>query len=125
MEARREKRRLREALQAILAEPVSNKDVTKMLRDMGIEDKVSWSTAICIALVRKAMSGDVKAYEVIRDTIGEKPVDHFTVYDADPQIIDEVERMVRGEGFDESDQTDTATASRLSGDENSGDGGGL
>ena len=28
-----------------------------------------------VALVQKAMNGDIKAYEVIRDTIGEKPVD--------------------------------------------------
>jgi hypothetical protein len=30
---------------------------------------------ICLALIDKAQSGDIKAFEVIRDTIGEKPVD--------------------------------------------------
>lgn len=28
-----------------------------------------------LALIGKAMNGDTKAYEVIRDTVGEKPVD--------------------------------------------------
>lgn len=28
-----------------------------------------------LALIEKAMNGDTKAYEVIRDTVGEKPVD--------------------------------------------------
>ncbi len=31
--------------------------------------------ALTMALFEKALSGDVRAYEVIRDTIGEKPVD--------------------------------------------------
>lgn len=30
---------------------------------------------ICLALIDKAQSGDIKAFEVIRDTIGEKPSD--------------------------------------------------
>lgn len=30
---------------------------------------------ICVALVDKAQNGDIKAFEVIRDTIGEKPVE--------------------------------------------------
>lgn len=33
------------------------------------------NTVITAALINKAKSGDTKAYEVIRDTIGEKPVD--------------------------------------------------
>lgn len=28
---------------------------------------------ICLALINKALSGDVRAFEMIRDTIGEKP----------------------------------------------------
>lgn len=30
---------------------------------------------ISLALIQKALKGDIKAFEVIRDTIGEKPVD--------------------------------------------------
>ena len=30
---------------------------------------------ISLALLQKALDGDIKAYEVIRDTIGEKPVE--------------------------------------------------
>lgn len=32
-----------------------------------------WQERISLAILKKAASGDVKAYEVIRDTIGEKP----------------------------------------------------
>ena len=30
---------------------------------------------ISLALIQKAMGGDTKAFEVLRDTVGEKPVD--------------------------------------------------
>lgn len=63
-EARRKKKSLRERLEALLA---TRKD------DMEAAD------AITIALLEKALTGDVRAYEVIRDTIGEKPADKTKV----------------------------------------------
>lgn len=59
-EARREKRRLREILEMLLERP---------------EGDCSTAEAISVALINKALSGDVKAYETVRDTIGEKPVE--------------------------------------------------
>ena len=44
---------------------------------------------ICLALIEKAQSGDTKAFEVIRDTIGEKPVDKLAHTDSegnDPDV---------------------------------------
>lgn len=44
---------------------------------------------ICLALIEKAQSGDTKAFEVIRDTIGEKPVDKLARTDSegnDPDV---------------------------------------
>jgi hypothetical protein len=54
-EARREKKQLREEL--ILLLQASN-----------TQEKIS------VALINEALKGNVKAFEVIRDTIGEKPV---------------------------------------------------
>lgn len=59
-EVRREKKVLRERLELLLAREV---------------DGLVTADAITIALIEKALTGDVRAYEVIRDTIGEKPVD--------------------------------------------------
>lgn len=55
-----EKRRERKALKEELLLLLSTGDTQKKLS---------------VALIEKAMSGDVKAFEVIRDTIGEKPTD--------------------------------------------------
>ena len=32
---------------------------------------------MCLAIVRQAQRGNIKAFEVVRDTIGEKPVESF------------------------------------------------
>ena len=38
---------------------------------------------LCTSLFEKALSGDVRAFEVIRDTIGEKPVDKVAQTDGE------------------------------------------
>ena len=77
-EKRAEKKTLKEELLLILSQ---NKTQNKM----------------SVALVEKAMNGDIKAFEVLRDTAGEKPVDKVMVADVEKTIIDEVERMVKNE----------------------------
>ena len=59
-EAKRKKKALREHLEALLA---------------GRQGGMSTAEALTLALVEKGLSGDVRAFEVIRDTIGEKPVE--------------------------------------------------
>lgn len=77
-EARRKRKTLKEELLLMLSEGETQQSVT-------------------IALIEKAMSGDTKAFEVIRDTIGEKPVDKVIIADVEPSVIAEVEAMVTGE----------------------------
>ena len=77
-EARRKRKTLKEELLLMLSEGETQQSVT-------------------LALIEKAMSGDTKAFEVIRDTIGEKPVDKVMIADVEPSVIAEVEAMVAGE----------------------------
>ena len=70
VEARREKKRLKEAF--------------KVLLDMQDEDAMAGvdqtnAMAIALAMVKKAKSGDVQAGVFVRDTAGEKPVDEQIV----------------------------------------------
>lgn len=39
----------------------------------------STQSKISVALIKQAQSGNTKAYEIIRDTIGEKPKDNFNI----------------------------------------------
>lgn len=77
-EARRKRKTLKEELLLMLSEGETQQSVT-------------------LALIEKAMSGDTKAFEVIRDTIGEKPVDKVMIADVEPSVIAEVEAMVKSE----------------------------
>ena len=50
-------------------------------------EKASTQEAITIALIKQALNGNVKAYEVIRDTIGEKPALKQEITNTTPQIV--------------------------------------
>lgn len=58
------------------------KELLLLLKSGDIQEK------ICTALIEKAQSGDVKAFEVIRDTIGEKPVDKLARTDSEGNDLD-------------------------------------
>lgn len=57
--------------------------------------------SVAVALVEKAMGGDVKAFEVLRDTVGEKPVDKVetkqTVVDMSKFTTEEIKAMLDDE----------------------------
>ena len=80
-EVRRQRRTLREELLALLS-------------DGKTQEKMS------LALLNEALNGNnsgsvTKAFEVVRDTIGEKPVEKVVVAEVDQSIIDEVEKMMQ------------------------------
>ena len=75
VESRRKRKTLKEELLLMLSEGETQQSVT-------------------LALIEKAMSGDTKAFEVIRDTIGERPIDKVMIADVEPSVIAEVEAMV-------------------------------
>ena len=67
----------------------------RMLKEL-LEDALSKGTEtdneyvnITLALIREANKGNVKAYEVIRDTLGQKPIDKVEHSGAIPVVIDD------------------------------------
>lgn len=48
-------------------------------------------------MYRKAKAGNIKAFEVLRDTLGEKPVEKVQVAEIDQETIDEVARLFNEE----------------------------
>lgn len=82
-ESRKRKKLLRECIDELLAKEYTSEGKT-----------LTGSEALAVTLMKKAMKGDVKAFEVIRDTAGEKPVEKVMVAEVEQSIIDEVEKMV-------------------------------
>ena len=91
-EARRKKKLLKECLDELLAKEWENRNGEKM----------AGSEAISVALFKKALAGDMKAFEIVRDTAGQKPVDKVMLAEVDQNTINEVERMVLGADDDNS-----------------------
>ena len=89
-ESRRRKKLLRECLEELL-------DTEQEVKINGVTLKKTNAELLSVTLMKKALKGDVKAFEVLRDTAGEKPVDKVMVADVDQSVIDEVEEMVKGE----------------------------
>lgn len=81
--ARREKKMFRETLETILFMPMKtgeSMDVEKIQNFASIKGQnISVQEAIMIAQVQKAMKGDTRAAEYIRDTIGQKPTDNMNM----------------------------------------------
>lgn len=95
-EAKRRKKLLKECLDELLEREWENRQ----------GEKHSGSEAISIALFKKALAGDIKAYEVVRDTAGQKPIDKIMMAEVDEKTIKMVESMVLGEDNDNAETGD-------------------
>ena len=74
LETRRKKKKLKEALTALMQLPVSERNKQSM-RALGIDDKdMNNQMLIAVAAFQKAIKGDVRAMEFIRDMTGQQPV---------------------------------------------------
>ncbi|DAA88422.1 TPA: hypothetical protein CPT87_05030 [Candidatus Gastranaerophilales bacterium HUM_5] len=52
---------------------------------------------LCLALIDKALDGDTKAFQIIRDTIGEKPMEQLCVSSVNVNLqksYDEVKALI-------------------------------
>lgn len=104
-EVRRARRTLREELNDLLTQDITDKNGRLL----------TTQTAISAAMIKQALSGNTKAYEIIRDTIGEKPVDKIMMAEVDQKIIDEVEQMIMGEPEPENPAGDNNADERAGG----------
>lgn len=88
-ETKRARKTIRAELEALLAKHPVN--------DKGQESELSYQSAMIAAILKKALKGDTKAFEIIRDTIGEKPAERISLAQIDQETIDKVEKMVMGD----------------------------
>lgn len=82
--AKRRKKDLRMALEALLDKKYTDKSGRK----------ITGTEAIVAKLFEQAMKGNIKAFETIRATVGQDPVQKVMVAEVEQSIIDEVERAV-------------------------------
>lgn len=85
-ESRRKKRDLRMALELLLEREIKQGN-----------EVITGAQALSARLYKEALQGNVRAFEVLRDTVGQKPVEKVMIAEVDQTVIDEVERAVLGE----------------------------
>lgn len=81
-EARRKKKLLRECLEIILEKEMKGKN----------GETITGAEALTTKLFAEAMKGNVKAFEVIRDTAGQKPIEKVQMK-TDINIAESEERL--------------------------------
>ena len=96
-EARRRKRDLRLAMQKLLEDEYTTSDGSK----------ISGAEAIALKQMEKALKGDAKAFELVRDTSGQKPVDVVEQVNVDAQYNEKMEILKRY--LDAGTNTDSGT----------------
>ena len=95
--ASNEKRRktiiLADTLKMLMEMPLSSEDeIRNILRSKGIEeDSLTEATAICYTQIQRAKM-DSKGFEVVRDTIGQKPIDKQVVAEITADSEDIIQR---------------------------------
>lgn len=78
--ARRERKALREQFEILLSLPLKDKEIKKKLKKLGITtDEMDNQMAMVISMWNKALHGDIKAFNSIRDLLGEKPPENINV----------------------------------------------
>lgn len=89
--ARREKKMIKDNIELLLGLPIKNNKMKDNLKALGIDEtEMNNQMALVIAMYQKALKGDVQAFNTLRDTIGQKPVEVQEVREV-PKIVDDIE----------------------------------
>lgn len=83
-ESRRKKRQLREAFEELLSKEYTDSN----------GNKLDGTSALAVKVFKQAMDGDLKAFEIVRDTSGQAIPKTVIMAEVDQATIDEVESMV-------------------------------
>ena len=82
--SKRRKKDLRQALEELLDRKYTDKN----------GNKLTGTEAITAKLFEQAMKGNIKAFETIRSTVGQDPIQKVMIAEVEQNVIDEVERAV-------------------------------
>ena len=83
-ESRRRRKAMREAFDELLSREFTDKE----------GNATDGVTALVTRVYQKALKGDMRAVQFIRDTVGEMPVQRVEVDTIDPQARERVERIL-------------------------------
>lgn len=90
-ETKRQKKLLKEVLTTLMELPLEEGEHIELDDVEAISQlknkNINYQIVIAFKLLEKASKGNVKAFEAIRDTIGEKPADNVNLTHIEPVVI--------------------------------------
>ena len=85
-EARRQRKTFKELFEMLFSLEVSDEQTKAFIKSLGITDEnITNDMAITLSMYQEALKGNTKAFELIRDTTGEKPADKLQI--EEPPVI--------------------------------------
>ena len=108
-ETKRRKKAMKETLDVLLSMPMKSgklADIEYIKNFASLKGKnINVQEAMIISMLQKAMKGDVKAAEWIRDTSGQKPTEKMDIDMRVPVLFEGEDRLVDDDGADEENQS--------------------
>ena len=101
-QVRREKKIIRECLEELCADTFDNIPMSDSVRSQltniyGKKLDLNTLKLLTVGQVIKASQGDTKAMEFIQNALGQKPAEKIEFHQASSEVIEEIERMVKGD----------------------------
>lgn len=94
-EVRREKKKLKECMEMLLERQFQDdSDPTKI---------ISGAEALAVKVFTQALNGDLRAFEIVRDTAGQKPVEEIVMTSEERETIEQIEKLVDNYDKESSD----------------------
>ena len=84
--ARQAKKSLREAMRVLMETDLTSEE----------GKLITGTEAMAAKAFQAALKGDWKAWELVRDTAGQKPIDKVMISEVEASVVAEVEAMVNG-----------------------------
>ena len=87
-EARRQKKLMKEQMQILLSLPCKKQKNNNQMKALGIEgEELDNQMAVIVAMWEKALKGNVKAAEFLRDTLGENAPEKIEIEGNVPVVL--------------------------------------
>lgn len=88
-EVQKERRKMKEQAEMILASKSTQKGTKKLAKELGIsEDEIDNQLVMITGVIKKAMKGDVNAFNSIRELVGEKVQEVKVTSDVDSKVTE-------------------------------------
>ena len=100
--SRRNKKRIKQQFELLMSLDLQENELKEQIKSLGIpEEEINVQMALCVAMTQQALQGNIRAFELIRDTIGQNPINELEnekremiVFVNDLQDIEDLEEQI-------------------------------